>query len=939
MALINLNTDTSLTVDANSDGKADVLLCESPMGSPVFSIDGGQKISFASASDGGQIFLKEPISGGSLFPAVNNTSYYCSFEYKTSGDADAIMLGGVLDESHTEEQSVEEPLTSSAEWTEASTTLATSGDSAFVGFGCFASCSSSGSIWIRKLQVSYSADEPPQGRMAYDSDGLLLGSIAPISCVVTETLNGGFEVEILHPIDDTGKWERLQTSGIVEVETHRGFQKFRLYSVEHSPIENRVIAYGRHIFYDLLSNFIESARPIDKTGQEAGDVILGACQYAHGFTFASDITDLNTAYYIRANPVQALMGDNEQSFVNRWGGEIERDNYDIAINSRIGSDNGFKIAYRKNITGLIKRESIRSVVTRIYPYATGAGNTVYTLPEKYIDSDKINDYPHPVIAAVKFSDIQLGDDYADFAAIYAEMRSRVAEIFAGGVDQKSASFEVNIVDVSKTAEYADLASASIGLGDDVTVQYDPLDIDLSLRVVRIVWDSLANRVTGIVVGDKVPDLSSHTVSIDSDIWMLKNSLTREWFDEQSENIIPCYESAVYSGASTRNIVMTQEGTVMGRRGIAIGQVATNNGNDTIVIGNTAESEADDAVAIGHKAKSENYGVAVGYEAEAALHSVSILSKAGGGDMNTLIGWMVAQPTVSDYSTLVGSSLMSYDDYNILIGSQSAIGLPTDHVSRSILIGSQAYIKKGPNNVVIGDQANVNSDGSSGASTVIGAEASGRGDGNTVVGYRAKTGLMGGSGGVVIGAGATANSLHDEILIGQSGLSAGDYDILIGSAITLNGGEFNIILSSKGVKFNGDNNIIIGGGTHELARNVSNLIEIGYGQYVDIAGTSTLLPPIISGQGNTGLLFHAVKADTPPVKLKLLPTQTGYAFPVYGYDDTLIGGFEVDGGSVKVRDGNTEESKKLWFGTDLPATTSADTVYVKTLDDSDIWGAM
>ena len=35
------------------------------------------------------------------------------------------------------------------------------------------------------------------------------GVLAPLSAQVTETLNGEYELQVSHPIDDEGKWQRL----------------------------------------------------------------------------------------------------------------------------------------------------------------------------------------------------------------------------------------------------------------------------------------------------------------------------------------------------------------------------------------------------------------------------------------------------------------------------------------------------------------------------------------------------------------------------------------------------------------------------------------------------------------------------------------------------------------------------------------------------------
>ena len=35
------------------------------------------------------------------------------------------------------------------------------------------------------------------------------GTIEPTSALVMETLNGEYELQLVHPIDDAGKWQRL----------------------------------------------------------------------------------------------------------------------------------------------------------------------------------------------------------------------------------------------------------------------------------------------------------------------------------------------------------------------------------------------------------------------------------------------------------------------------------------------------------------------------------------------------------------------------------------------------------------------------------------------------------------------------------------------------------------------------------------------------------
>ena len=50
---------------------------------------------------------------------------------------------------------------------------------------------------------------------ATDFTGLGLGAVTPSACTVRETLNGEWEIELTHPLDENGKWERLARGNIV----------------------------------------------------------------------------------------------------------------------------------------------------------------------------------------------------------------------------------------------------------------------------------------------------------------------------------------------------------------------------------------------------------------------------------------------------------------------------------------------------------------------------------------------------------------------------------------------------------------------------------------------------------------------------------------------------------------------------------------------------
>lgn len=369
-----------------------------------------------------------------------------------------------------------------------------------------------------------------------------LGALSPSSCLITEEINGEFSLKMVHPIDNDGKWERLERQRILKAPTHRGDQLFRIYNVFKDPITQKyLIVLARHIFYDLRDNFLEGVYPTAVDGQDAGDAILDGCQTATSFTFSSDISAISTAWYVRQNPAKAFIGTDSNSFINTWGGEIERNNYGITINSSMGEDNGVKIAYRKNLTGLEITVDDSSVVTRVMPTALDENGELFTTSTKYYDSAYISNYPHPRYGVLD-TGIRVGAEvngsvpYPDEATALTAMAAMATAYFTAGADQPQTTLNVNYIELGKTDEYAQYADLfSVNIGDYVTVYYPPIDINLKLRVVIMKWDAVLDQPYGATIGDKEPNIANTVVSNDIDISALKTNSEKALLENETYN--------------------------------------------------------------------------------------------------------------------------------------------------------------------------------------------------------------------------------------------------------------------------------------------------------------------------------------------------------------------------------------------------------------------
>ncbi len=357
--------------------------------------------------------------------------------------------------------------------------------------------------------------------MIYTSNAAL----TPVSAIVREQVNGEYALTATFPAKDA---EYITKEVVLEASTPYGKQYFRARENE-SRLDGTVVVYAPHIFYDLNDYFIEDVYPTTKDAQDALDIVLAGATESHSFTGYSDITTISNARYVYKSVAEAIMQTKDaNAMLNRWGGELERDNYTVKLLARKGADRGVSIRYRKNLTGLIARSDLTDVKTRIYPTGLTEKDAVLEIDGKYVDSPRISDYAHPKVGRVHFSDVKFDPDgdYPTLSAAKAELESRAAALFDAGIDLPNVSLEVQFVDLSKTVEYAQYAGLeSVYLGDTVHVAYEPLGVDVTLRVSEYEWDACANRYTRLVIGALPTNIGQSVIDADIDISAINDSLT------------------------------------------------------------------------------------------------------------------------------------------------------------------------------------------------------------------------------------------------------------------------------------------------------------------------------------------------------------------------------------------------------------------------------
>ena len=333
--------------------------------------------------------------------------------------------------------------------------------------------------------------------------------LIPSKAVVHVILNGSWEAALEHPIDEERRWRYIEEGAVVKMPSFNGIQLFRIKKKEKR--DSGVSAVMEPIFYDAKDDcWLTDVRPTEKTGQEALDIITAPNKKYSG---SSNITARSTAYYEYMNLLEAINGNTENSFINRWGGEILFDNYMIVINDHVGEDHGLELRYGKNmpVDGLAEEIDTRDVATRIYPKAYNG----YSMTDNgYVDSPFIDQYPTVKCATMTFEDVKMRADAQEDDAengvvvcdtqkeLDAALAGKCQEQYEAGVDKPKVTISADMVLLKDTEQYAEYQTLeNVCLGDTIHCHNQHLNITTDARVVELEYNSILKKVDSVVLGD------------------------------------------------------------------------------------------------------------------------------------------------------------------------------------------------------------------------------------------------------------------------------------------------------------------------------------------------------------------------------------------------------------------------------------------------------
>lgn len=337
--------------------------------------------------------------------------------------------------------------------------------------------------------ILYSATETD-----FSHNGLgILGDC--VSCEVTEEANGIFELVMRYPMGGI-HYEDIADRSIIKAKADqlRDPQLFRVYSIS-KPMSGIVTVSAEHISYDLSGIPVKpfSSESVSLALVDLKDNAVVDCP----FDFWTDKDTSGTFRVSVPSSIRSRLGGVEGSILDVYGGEYEFDNYTVKLHNNRGMNRGVSIRYGKNLMDIKQEQNCASIATGIYPYWAGDvdGNTVLVeLPEKIVNAPGTYNF-------VKIRTVDFTESF-EAQPTEEELRSKAESyVEANNIGIPSVSLTVSFAQLEQTDEYKHLKLLEqVLLFDTVNVEFPALGVSATAKAIKIVYDSLADRVKSITLG-------------------------------------------------------------------------------------------------------------------------------------------------------------------------------------------------------------------------------------------------------------------------------------------------------------------------------------------------------------------------------------------------------------------------------------------------------
>ena len=325
--------------------------------------------------------------------------------------------------------------------------------------------------------------------------------IIPLRAKVHKEDNGSFYLDFECSLDYIND---IVSGNIIVAPTPQGEQAFRISSVTATRFKLSAKCY--HVFYDSKNYLIEDSYVVDKNCNDALDHLNSSTSDLSPFATLSDVNNINTYRCVRKSLYEAI-----NVVLDRWGGHLVRDNFNIQIKNNIGQDNGVVVRYAKNLKNITCETNWENVVTKLLPVGKDGLllNALDDTADKYITSGIIYDIPYT--KTVSFEQNISEEDYTDDEGNFDE------EAYTQALLNDLQNQAINYININDVPQVNYTLKANLekitDIGDTVEVIDERLGINITTNVISYVYDCILGKYTEVEFGNFTQKLSGLVSSI------------------------------------------------------------------------------------------------------------------------------------------------------------------------------------------------------------------------------------------------------------------------------------------------------------------------------------------------------------------------------------------------------------------------------------------
>ena len=354
----------------------------------------------------------------------------------------------------------------------------------------------------------------------YRADGSCVGPLADCTrCYTTQERNGLYEAEIDYPMSSPlfpeisdGCYCLVKTDDVAEP------QKMTIYG-QTKPLYGITTLKCEHWRYQLNNVPVARGRYTGTPAAVLGSMAVSV-DSTTDFTFWSDISAVKTIDVSVPTTLGKLLAGQEGSVLDVFGGEYEFNNSTVKLHHSRGLTRATEIRYAKNLTGFTCEKDTSRTYTHVYPYYYSEVDNAYVeLQSKTITLSGASFFP--------FKRCYMLDLSASFdsAPTEAQLEAKAqAFISANKIDTISYSYQVSFVPLWQTTEYKNISALErCSLCDTVPVIHDKAGERVRAKIIRTVYDGLAERYVNMELGNSV---SSFAQTVAQNLQQIDGRITK-----------------------------------------------------------------------------------------------------------------------------------------------------------------------------------------------------------------------------------------------------------------------------------------------------------------------------------------------------------------------------------------------------------------------------